>query len=244
MDQTSPKKGPNLLLIIGAGCLVMAMVGVCGVVGGAVYLGRRVQQAAQPFKDNPRRATMEWIIKANPDLELVSSDDKSITVKEKKSGKVSTFTYDDIENNRMTFTTDEGETQVAVEGDGDNGSMTISNAEGETKIGAAAEGLPAWVPAYPDATEGKATFSSTQGEQVYGAYEFKTTSSAEAVLAHYKAALEPQGFMSTTTMIPGEGDGPRATGSYADTAGKRFLSVTVSVQSGETIVALSYGVTP
>lgn len=243
MQETGPKKGPNLLIILGAGCLLFGGLAMCGVIGGAVYLGNQAKQAMKPFQENPQRATMEWVIKANPELELVRSDDTTITVKEKASGKVATFTYDDIANGRMQFTTEEGE-KVSIEAKGQDGDVSISSPDGEVRFSAgASEGLPDWIPAFPEATEGQSMFTSTMGAQTVGSYQFKTTKSVDEILAFYEGAMSKSGFSSVaTTKYPEGTEGPRATGSFADAGGKRFLTVTISDQGGETVVMLSHTV--
>jgi hypothetical protein len=95
-----PKKGLSTCAKIAIGCLVALLVvmGGCAIATymGLSWLGGKAKSFAEDMEKNPDAVlvkTVEFALKLNPEVEVVSSDPKNgtITLREKKSGKVVTF---------------------------------------------------------------------------------------------------------------------------------------------------------
>ena len=235
------KKGMSTGAKVAVGCLIALVlcVGGCFVMTavGLKWAGGKVKNFAEKAEKDPDYGVYQaalWAFKANPDYDVVSSDDaaKSITVREKKTGKQVTFTLADIKSGRLSIESDGEKVNVDVDQTGANaGSMTISSDKGKMTFGAAdMSALPSWVIAYPGArTDGVSTLESN-GEKS-GTFTIHTADSAEQVLAYYAQKLEGSGFKVEKTNVSGNN---AAGGSVTGTAEKRSLSVIVSNQEGET----------
>ncbi|HVR97292.1 MAG TPA: hypothetical protein VMW27_11805, partial [Thermoanaerobaculia bacterium] len=97
------KKGLSPLAWVGIGCGALLVVGFIVFAIITFVIGRKVKQMA----DNPDAAAMtaiEWVIKANPDVELVKSDPdtKTFTVRDKKTGEVTTVSLEDAKNGKFS----------------------------------------------------------------------------------------------------------------------------------------------
>src|SRR5436305_3852591 len=150
-----PKKGMSPLAWIGIGCAVVIVLGIMAF----GVLGFFAKRALDKVKDNPGMAAAELAVRANPDLELVSSDPKTntLTVKNKKSGETVTFSGEDAKNGRFTVKTDKGTASFDASGSKDGGgTLKVNDEKGQTttfQSGAAAvKNLPSWVPTYPGGT--------------------------------------------------------------------------------------------
>jgi hypothetical protein len=235
------KKGMSTGAKIAVGCLIALVlcVGGCFVMTaiGLKWAGGKVKDFAEKAEKDPDYGVYKLALtafQANPDYEVVSSDDsaKSITVREKKSGKKVTFTLSDIKSGRLSIESEGEKVNVDVDQSGTNGgSMTISSEKGKMTFGATdMSALPSWVIAYPGArTDGVSTLESN-GEKS-GTFTIHTSDSAEQVLAFYAQKLEGSGFEVEKTNVSGT---HAAGGSVTGTAGNRSLSVIVSNQEGET----------
>src|SRR6185436_16840912 len=84
----APKKGMGPLGWIAIGCGVIALIGILALAAGGWFVKRQVDK----YKDNPTIAAAELIVRANPDLEVVSSDPKggTLTIKNSKTGETVT----------------------------------------------------------------------------------------------------------------------------------------------------------
>jgi hypothetical protein len=203
-----PAKKPNILIWI-LGGIVVLMLGVtvmCGL--GGYFLMRKAKQAgfdSSLLKSNPAYAAAKMAVTMNPDLESVTSDDDSgtITVREKKTGKVMNFKFDP-DKKTMVITGEDGkETKFTANTDGDKGSLVVQGADGATvKIGATGSNdMPSWIPVYPGSSP-KGTFSSQTKEGNQATYSFNTSDAPAKVMAYYQDQLKAGGFaisMATTT---------------------------------------------
>ena len=95
----------------------MILVLVVVMVGG-FFVARKVQDVAADFEDNPAMATARMIVKLNPEYEEVSTDEEAGTMKVRntETGEVITVNFEDIEEGKFSFTTDEPGTTVVVYG--------------------------------------------------------------------------------------------------------------------------------
>ena len=242
-DSSAPRKGLPAIAWIGIGCAGLLFVTMVLIFGVTFVIGRAVKRTVTEAGKNPAKSAAELAVRLNPDVDLVSSDDTSITVKDKKTGKVTTFDFDEVNRGNIHITNEEGSADLSVTGDGTDGGITYKSDEGEVHFGSgtgAAE-LPAWVPVLPDARDRTAAFTSKMGDKVAGSFTFETDQGPDEVIAYYKGELEAGGFeVHTSTLSLGDADGPRGTVSGVDSAGHRQVAVIVASQQGELHVSVTY----
>ena len=197
-----------LLWVIGiiVGLVVLAM-GSCAVIG--FYAMHKVKQAgfdSELMKKNPGLAGAKMAVAMNPDVEIVSSDDKagSIVVRDKKTGKVVTMKFD-AQKKSMVIVDENGQTSTfTASGEGSNGTVEVNGPQGTVKIGGNADKAPAWVPQYPGSSPQSTMSSSTANEQT-GSFAFTTGDAAEKVIAFYGDALKSAGFAVSNVTNNAEG---------------------------------------
>ena len=203
-----PQKSNTLLwVLVGCGGLLL-LIGMV-VVGGIAY-----------FAHNPAKVMTKMITAANPNVEVVSIDNGSqkITLRDKKTGKVYTITFNDAKNGRFEMT-----------GDGGNASFNIG---GRAKI-------PAWVPDYPD-SKPQASFSAQGNEGDTGTFNFKTPDSSDKVVKFYQDQFQSSGLKITTNMIHQESPSPTGILVAEDDANKHSVTVVIGMEGRDTTVAVTY----
>ena len=89
---TPQKKGLGALAWIGIGCGGIVVLGIIGVVVFTMLFGGKIKQFAEDAQKNPTRATASVMVTTGQ-FEMVAEDDanKRYTVKEKKSGGLTTI---------------------------------------------------------------------------------------------------------------------------------------------------------
>jgi hypothetical protein len=167
-----------------------------------MFVVGKVKEAAE----DPVAATAQMIAAANPDIELVSADkdSKTVTFRDVRTGEVLTFSYEDIEEGRFAFTTEEGTARVDFDGEGDSGKMTVTTDEGTATFGAGdVANLPDWLPVYGGGSPA-GMYSSDTPDASAGGFGFETRDSLEDVLAFYTRSLESSGLeIRSRTTTPG-----------------------------------------
>ena len=233
------KKGTSPLVWILGGCgglLVLAAV-LFAVAG---YWGvHKLKGYAESAKKNPAVFAAKLVVAANPDLEIVSSDDESgtVTIRNKKTGEEITMNAADIKNGRLNFKNEKGE-EVTFEGSGEKGKegLRIKSDKGTMAFGdAEAVKMPAWVPAYPGAKVMASTRRATAGGFT-GTYSFQTPDAAADVLARFGSELSDAGFVVTEKSA-----GTVASLDAKAEDGKRTVVVTAIAVAGVTQVTVEYG---
>jgi hypothetical protein len=219
------------------------------------YAAHKIKQAAS----NPVYTAAKFMVAANPDLETVSSDDSSgtITVRDRKSGKVSTMKVDadkrvmvvtdengktvtmklDTARNRLVMTDEHGKT-ASITADAQNGNVEIKSPDGTVKMGAGADKTPDWVPTYPGSTP-QNTFSASDDKSSTGSYVFSTGDTVDKVLGYYGDSLKSAGFKisNTTSNTNGKVSGMVSGTSEGD---KQTVLVTAGDDTDGTKVSVSY----
>jgi hypothetical protein len=210
-----------LVIILG----LFVLFGMVTVGTGMFFLHKARQAGFDPelMRQNPGLAISKMIASANPDVDVLSTDEGAgkITVRDKKTGKVVTMTFDDAKNGKFSFSAQ-----------GDDGKTASLD------FGAGADKLPSWIPAYPG-TKAVGTFAvnGTGGQGNGGAFGFTTSDPPAQVMSFYQDKCKELGInikMATTT----------AKGGMilaADEGGTRSLQVIVGSESGQTKVQVLYG---
>ncbi len=205
----------------GHGPLFWVLMVILGLfVFGMVTVGGFVWYVAR----DPGRAMARLITAGNPNVEFVRSDRgaRTITFRDRHTGKETTISFDDARNGRIRFTAE------------DENGKTATVELGETGK------LPSWIPIYPGASQqGGITAKGDSGDETGegGMVAFTTSDSASKVLSFYQDKAKEMGSnvaMNTTTpeggmlVIGGEG-------------APRSLTVTVGTDGGKTSISLIYG---
>jgi len=243
--QPAQKKGlsPVAWILIGCGgvlLLGMLAVGACG-----LFVAKQVGDVAQDFKDNPGRAAAELMVKMNPDLELVSTDDEAqtITVLNTETGEEFTADWSDIENGNFSFSNDEGSFNIDTSGGEDGAVVSMSSDDGTTTqiFGAGAtSNIPDWAITTPGAGEVQGTYSTSDGTTSSGAFNYTTSESVAQVLEFYESNLTNQGYEVTkSTFSTGGMDGGMVAGNNEGNGRTVSASIGTS-EDGETVVTVTY----
>jgi hypothetical protein len=218
------KTGMSPLAWIGIGCVVII---ICAGLALGV-MGWLAKRAVDKFAKNPTMTAAELMVRANPDLELVSKDEKanSITVRDKKTGEVTTFSADDAKNGKFSVKTDKGSatfdassgTGVNVKATDDKGQVTTFNAGANgngglamkstdaqghvttfnANSGGTPQNLPSWLPVYPGGTV-QGTYDTTNNEGRSAAFTVATKDDSGKVLDYYEAQLRSAGLKPQKT---------------------------------------------
>lgn len=98
---TAPKKGLGTGAMIGIGCGAIVLLAIIVFVIGAVMFGGKVKDFAEEAQKNPTRANATMMVKLSAGtMEMVAEDDanKRYTVKETKTGKLTTIYWSEKNN--------------------------------------------------------------------------------------------------------------------------------------------------
>jgi hypothetical protein len=240
----APKKGMSGLAIAGFGCLgLFALVAIASVVllmkGCAM-----VKDVANDFQKNPEKATALLILKANPDIDVVKSDDTAgeITIRDKKTHEETTITYSDIKQGKFKLKNSKGE-EVTVDPankDG-NGSVVVKNKEGTTVLGGdqAATAPPAWVPVYPNVKVKTGGMRSESGSKVNGLFMSETSDPPAKVKEFFDGKLKELGYEVSTSSYTTDKGEVSSLSSTKDAEQKK-ISVVVSIEDGKTALMVQY----
>ncbi len=158
------KKGMPALAWVGIGCGGIVLIGIVCVVLAALWGFKKVKAIAW----NPGKASAEFVVASNKDLEKVSENDETgeMTIRIKSSGQQLTLKYDDLAKGRVMVKDKDG--NVTQLGLGD------------------LERVPAWIPRFPGAKEEASLMQSEDAKQMTGMLNFTTNSSADDIRKFYE----------------------------------------------------------
>ena len=220
-----PKKMSPIVWIIGGIFGLILLAGIVMVAGG-LLVANKIHKAAS----NPALAAAKLIAAANPDVEILSSDEHAgtVTFKDKKDGKVITLNFDQIKQGKLTFEEDGKKVTMAASGNGVN----IAGADGSTvQIGAnASSKLPEWLPSYPGANA-QGSFAMQASNESAATVSFTTKDSIDQVAKFYEDAFKKAGLTTSANMMQQDG---KASGGMisAESADKKKTAV-VNIAAGE-----------
>jgi len=218
-----PRKGTNPVLII---LMILGGLVVLGIIGAVVVVNvfvHKVKQAGfdpELMQRNPGLAVAKMITAFNPDAEVLRTDERAgtITVRDRKTGKVVTLRFDDVRN---------GHFNMDIQEDGKNASLSFGDTSSRQ---------PSWVPAYPGAKMNggfSATASDEHGDA--GTYNFTTTDSPQQVRNFYEEKARGSGMV-----VEANADTPLgASLKITDPGSKRNIGVLI-MGNGPTTVQVSY----
>lgn len=237
-----PAKKSNVLKWV---LIILAFVIVLGgiaVVGTGYFLYQKVKQAGldpELAQKNPVLAAAKLAVTMNPEIEMVSVDERSGTMvlREKKTGKTVRVNLEDAKEGRISFETNEGES-ASVE-IGQQG-LEVRTKEGTFTAGAGLqEALPSWLPQYPGAkVEGSFTMRGA-GERG-ASVAFETSDAPAKVADFYENRLKGAGFqVERTTVNRGGGAGSMELVTYEGAQGKGAVSA-VAGEDALTRISINY----
>lgn len=235
-EQAPAKKGLPIWAWIGIGCGGLLILVLVVVMAAGFFVANKAKDIAADFEDNPAMATARMIVKLNPEIEEVASDEEAgtITVRNKKTGEEITVNFEDIEEGKFSWTTDEGVVSIDASELEESGTMTVTNEDGSVVFATgkpAAGDLPSWVPMYPG-TEPTSRHSMRTETTASGGFEVTTSDPVADVLEFYRSKLDAAGYtLSVNTYTQDDTEGGMVNGS--NEAEQRSVVVIISREAGE-----------
>jgi uncharacterized protein YneF (UPF0154 family) len=243
-QQAQAKTGLPVWAWVGIGCGALMVVVLVVVVVGGFFVARKVQDVAADFEENPAMATARMIVKLNPELEEVSTDEEAgtITVRNSKTGEVITVNFEDIEEGKFSFTTDEGEITVDASEMEESGSIKVTNDDGGVIFstgGAVTEDVESWVPVFPGCEPSNRHSMRTE-EEMSGGFELETSAPIAEALDYYRNKLEEEGYeVAVNTFTQDDSEGGMVNGSHSE-KGRNVVAIFSSEGGGPTKIVVSY----
>ncbi len=243
-EQAPAKKGLPVWAWVGIGCGALMILVLVVVMVGGFFVARKVQDVAADFEENPAMATARMIVKLNPELEEVSTDEEegTITVRNTKTGEETTVNFEDIEEGKFSFTTDEGEITVDASGLQDSGTINITDDDGGVVFstgGAVSDDVEAWVPIYPGC-EPTNRHSMRSEQEHTGGFELETPASVQKALEFYRAALTDEGYeVVVNTFNQDDSEGGMVNGNHGE-KGRNVVAILSSDGGGPTKIVIQY----
>jgi hypothetical protein len=223
---------------IAIGCGVILILGIIGFGGTAWFAKRKFDEYTQ----NPAKAAA-LLLRANPDLEVVSTDDKAktVTVRNKKDNEVTTLSLDDIRKGKFKVTTNKGTATFDGSAATSGGGIKVTDEKGQTTTlgGGTPENLPSWLPVYPGATS-QGAMSSTTNEGRSGGFSVTTKDSIEQVANYYESQFKAAGLKVEKNMISSNDKTSGGTVSGTSDDKKRTAAVILSTADTGTQGMVTY----
>lgn len=233
------KKGLSPLAWVGIGCGGIAVLGLIAIVAGGMFLGNKVKQGLADANGDPERFAVEMIVKLNPDMEMVETEDEEgkITIKMIKTGEVHTFSYTDIKEGKFSIesTTADGKT-TRVKHDGQT--MKIKDGDGKTTVVTAAKDGDYWANlpealkdfAYPNVSDVASPLATTEDDKsIKTSFMFITKDTQADVLKFYQEKFKAGGYtIEETSAVIGKG--------LQANKDKQVLKITLIEQGNDTAV--------
>lgn len=235
----APRKGMGPLGWIAIGCGAIALIGIIAfAVGGYLFKTKVVD----PLAENPGMVAAELAIRANSDLELISSDREkgTMTIKNKQTGETVTVNASDIENGNITFETKEGKTVIDTSGSEESGGIKMTGPEGAevTWGGDAPKDLPAWVPVYPGSTV-QGAMDATTAEGRTASFSIATDDGVDEVIEFYESKLGENGLKVTKNLVEANGERSGILSGVSEDD-KRTVTVMIGQQEGKTQASVNF----
>lgn len=245
--QPQPQKkklGPLAWVLIG--CLGIAILAGGAMLVGGFFVAKKVKDVADDYKENPARAAAQMVVRVNPDLELVETDDEAqtMTIRNKQTGEVFTADWSDIKEGKFRMEADGKQVTFDAKqaADGKEGGMiSVTDESGDQAMvigGGDASELPAWFPPYSGASGVGSSYTSTTASELTGMFTFTTGDGVAEVMDYYRDELTDLGFeLRENTFTSGEVEGGSLTG---EGEAGRTVNVGLTRQDGVTQVSVNY----
>ena len=239
-QQPAKKKGMGVVGWLAIGCLVVLLLGLGSCFACTYYAKKKLGQFSEEMQKNPEMMAAKLVVKMNPDLELVSTDDQAgtLTVKNTKTGETVTVSVADAKEGKFSITTDKGTATLDANQDG---TLKVTDGQGNTAtygVGGEAS-MPSWLAAYPN---GAATtnYKADTAEAKTAMVVFTTSDSIENVMNWYEQQLQGAG-LSVQKQLMSTGStasGGTVTGESSDQ--KRSAVIVVGTADGKTQASVTW----
>ena len=219
----APEKKPvPTIAKVGIGCGILLVVGVIATVLLIGWCQRTVGDYVRDFTENPERVTAETIVRLNPELDLVETDDEAGTITFRdKSGKESTVTWADLAEGRLTITDSEGN------------EMNL----GLTDM----DSVPEWVPRLPDTTREAGSHHRVEQGRITGSYIAFTGMETVGIRLFLDTEAQSLGMEAATDTVDyTAGDQQMSVFGYRGVDGRSFSATVVRQADGEAQVTFIY----
>jgi hypothetical protein len=184
------KKGLGIWAWLGLGCLVLVLLGLGTCYACGMYAKKKLGDVASDLEKNPAMMAAELLVRANPEVELVSKDEAAgtLTIRKKATGETITVNISEIQQGKFSFTDEKGETSSVSLG-------AVAEAVGvaEAPSGEKSRGMPDWIPVAPGA-QVRQLLSTTGGEGRSGTYILSSIDTLDAVGDFYERRFTAAGF--------------------------------------------------
>jgi len=238
------KKGLPALAWVGIGCGGILVVALIVMMTAFAFLGRKVADYAREAEKNPAKAAAELFVKVNPDVELVSANDRAgtMTIRIKATGKEVTVTYADIAQGKFSVTGEDGEFRVEADPTGGGSAkVTMKRSDGSVSYVSGAEAaskVPEWVSAaaYPGAPGPQATFVAEAPGARSGSLGTISTDDLRRVAHYYREFLKRENYEVTENSTSAEGGKMIFLSARKQAQGKTLVLVCTKSQEGTQIV--------
>jgi hypothetical protein len=175
---------------------------------------------------------------------VVNSNDAKgeITIRDKKTGEVTTVNYNDIKSGKLSVKNSKGE-EVTFDPASKEGTVVVKNKEGTTVVGgdSKATAPPAWVPIYPGmkVKEGGG-MRSEKADKITGMYTAESSDAPAKVKEFYVSKLTEAGLKPESEVV-NTGSGEMHTVSVTKDDKGKEISVMILQETGKpTSVTISY----
>jgi hypothetical protein len=234
----------NALIWIVGGC--GGLIVLAAIIGGLTfyYIAHKAKQFANTMEKNPALAIAKMAAAVNPDVEVLSTDENkgTITVRDKKTGKVLTVNLADAQKGKFVFEQDGKKLEMQAHTDGDKGSLELKTNDGTLNLGTNGK-MPDWLPAYPGSTP-KAVFSAQSAKGSSGTFGFTTNDSIDQVVRYYEDALKRAGLTVKTQSMQANGKTSLGILTADEPGSKRSVMVNATIADGATSVAITFSAQP
>jgi hypothetical protein len=243
LPQGVPPKnsGAKVLLWVLAGIAAFLMLAIVGFsVLGFIVMHKVKQAGIDPelMRRNPALATAKLAVAANPDVEIVSSNDSSgtLVMRDRKNGRLTTMKFD-MQKKTMVVIDEQGR-ESKITADPSSGTLRLQSANETVALGAGADKPPSWVPQYPGSSPEYHFSASADGKQS-GSFSFVTGDSLDKVLTYYSDTLTSGGFAATRVGLGSETvSGGIVTGQNKDSG--RSVTASATVEQAGTHVTVHF----
>ncbi|MEA3210120.1 MAG: hypothetical protein QOE70_3177 [Chthoniobacter sp.] len=239
-DPPAQKKGLSGLAIFGIGCGAMLLIVVVAAIVMYVLFAPRGKRTAGHFRRNPMKAAAVLVVKADPEFELVKTDDArgEMTVRFKKTGEELTMSFEEIAQGKFRVQGKDEGINANSSGVTEDGHLVMKGpGEEETIIGDVEP--PAWVPLYPGATPQPGGMRQQKKDSVSGAFTSRTPDPVAKVTGFFETKLKSGGFQTETNTTSADGT-ESAVVTGRQEAARRGVTVLISKESSWTNLTINY----
>ncbi|MFN0127671.1 MAG: hypothetical protein ACKV19_13400 [Verrucomicrobiales bacterium] len=201
----------NILLYLGIGCGLLVLLAIIAVVASVMWGVRTATRVASEIQGNPDKFAAEMIVKSDPDIEWLSSDDTKgeITFRDKRTGQILTVSFSAAVDDILKAKTGVPTTTVTS---GEPGQWT---------------GAPDWFPVMPGLTVGAAV----KGDSSDAAETIHLTAVSRApipeIVTFYSDELDKLGF-TISRQSQSVGSGQTELLEASEVSGTRHVTLNVS----------------